>query len=318
MRGLFLGVDGGQSSTVAVIGDESGLVLGSGTAGPCNHVGASGGREKFVAAVQGCLTAACREAGLDPDGVEFASACLGFSGGPEDKLAIVKELIAAGRLSVTNDAVIALSGATHGEPGIIAIAGTGSIAFGRNAAGKTARAGGWGYVFGDEGSAFDLVRQALAAALRCEEGRGPATRLKQKLLEATGSASGSELLHLFYTADFPHDRIASYAPLVDEAAAEEDEVAAKILERAARDLAELVSAVRERLFRRDEEVRVAYSGGVFRSVILRERFREMVESDGVARCGPALNQPAIGALIEAYRASGLSPEIRDDMLRSHS
>ena len=308
MPGLFLGVDGGQTSTVAVIGDESGLVLGTGTAGPCNQA---------AAAVRGCVAAACQDAGLNPDGVRFDSACLGFSGGAEGKRAIVEELVSATRLAVTNDAVIALSGATRGEPGIIAIAGTGSIAFGLNGSGKTARAGGWGYVFGDEGGAFDLVRQALAAVLRCEEGWGPATRLKQKLLEATGSASGLEMLHLFYTADFPHDRIASYAPLVDEAAAEEDEVAAKILERAARKLAEIVSVVRERLFRRDEVVHVAHAGGVFQSVALREHFRRMVESDGATRCGPALHAPAIGALIEAYRAGGLSPEIRDDVLRSH-
>jgi N-acetylglucosamine kinase-like BadF-type ATPase len=301
-------VDGGQTSTVAVIGDESGLVLGAGTAGPCNQA---------AAAVQGCLAAACKDAGLNPDGVRFDSACLGFSGGAEDKRAIVEELVSATRLAVTNDAVIALSGATRGAPGIVAIAGTGSIAFGRNGSGNTARAGGWGYVFGDEGGAFDLVRQALAAVLRCEEGWGPATRLKQKLLEATGSATGLEMLHLFYTADFPRDRIASYAPLVDEAAAEEDEVAAKILERAARNLAEIVSVVRERLFRRDETVQVAHAGGVFHSAALREHFRRMVESDGVTRCGPALHAPAIGALIEAYRAGGLSPEIRDDVLRSH-
>jgi N-acetylglucosamine kinase-like BadF-type ATPase len=301
-------VDGGQTSTIAVIGDESGLVLGAGSAGPCNQA---------AAAVRDCVAAACQKAGLNPDGVRFDSACLGFSGGAEDKRAIVEELVCATRIAVTNDAVIALSGATRGEPGIIAIAGTGSIAFGRNAAGKTARAGGWGYVFGDEGGAFDLVRQALAAVLRCEEGWGPATLLKNELLEATGAASGLEMLHLFYTADFPHDRIAAYAPLVDAAAAEGDEVAAKILERAARNLAEIVSVVRERLFRWNETVQVAYAGGVFHSVTLRERLREIVEGDGVTRCGPALHHPVIGALIEAYQASGLSPEIRDDMLRSH-
>ncbi len=316
MTSLFLGVDGGQTSTVAAIGDETGLVLGWGTAGPCNHVGAVGGREKFVSALHGCLDAACREAAIERESAHYVSACLGFSGGSEDKQEIVKEMIRAERLAVATDALIALSGAMHGQPGIITIAGTGSIAFGRNASGKTATAGGWGFLFGDEGSAFDITRQALAAVLRCEEGWGPATLLKQKLLEATGTASGSELLHLFYTADFPHGRIASYAPLVDEAAAEDDEVAGKILERAAQCLAELVSVVRERLFQRSEIVRVAYTGGVFGSTILRERFCELVELGGANRCGPPLHEPAIGALIEAYRAAGLSPEIRDDMLRS--
>jgi len=109
---------------------------------------------------------------------------------------------------VTSDAFIALSGATAGGPGLVAIAGTGSIAFGRNAAGRTARAGGWGYLFGDEGGAFSIVRQALRAALRHEEGWGAPTELRPALLEATGAASANDLLHRLYTAEFTRQRIA--------------------------------------------------------------------------------------------------------------
>src|SRR5258708_21745706 len=104
------------------------------------------------------------------------------------------------RLTVAHDGFIALAGATAGAPGIIAIAGTGSFCFGRNASGRTARAGGWGYIFGDEGGGFDLTRQALRAALRMEEGWGPPTVLRQRLLEATGAADANDLLHRFYTA----------------------------------------------------------------------------------------------------------------------
>src|SRR5579863_9715345 len=163
---LFLGVDGGQSSTTALVGDESGRVVGVGRGGPCNHVGKAEGREKFFRAVRECL----REAGFG--GAEFEAACLGFSGGAADKDAYVRESIKAKRYVITHDAFIALVGATAGEPGVVTIAGTGSIAFGRNGEGKTARAGGWGYVFGDEGGGFDLVRQALRAVLRHEEGWG--------------------------------------------------------------------------------------------------------------------------------------------------
>ena len=150
--------------------------------------------------------------------VRFAAACLGLSGGPHDKEALVREMIAAEHYRITNDAVIALLGATAGEPGVIAIAGTGSIAYGRNAEGRTARAGGWGYVFGDEGGAFDLVRQAVRASLRKEEGWGHATALREALLEATGASDMNDLLHRFYTPAYPRARIASYAVLVDEAA----------------------------------------------------------------------------------------------------
>ena len=100
---LFLGVDGGQSSTIALIGDESGSVVGHGSGGPCNHVKAEGGREKFVRAIRECLSMACAHAGLDTAAVRFASACLGFSGGPADKVAILREILAADELSVTTD-----------------------------------------------------------------------------------------------------------------------------------------------------------------------------------------------------------------------
>lgn len=299
---LFLGVDGGQSSTTALIGEETGRVLGAGVGGPCNHVGAAEGREKFTRAIKESVGEACRRASLDPASVRFEAACLGFSGGPEDKQEILRELLRTQRLIVTTDALIALSGATAGEPGIITIAGTGSIAFGRDASGRTARAGGWGYVFGDEGGAFDIVRQALRAALRFEEGWGPATTLHSALLAATGASSANDLLHRFYTTEFPRPRIASYARLVDAEAAAGDGVAAEILRNAAKELAAITMAVRGMLFRRGERVRVAYIGGVFRSAILLEAYRGLLELE----VAPPVYGPAAGALIEAYRAAGIS------------
>jgi N-acetylglucosamine kinase-like BadF-type ATPase len=305
----FLGVDGGQSSTTAMVGDENGRVLGFGRGGPCNHVGAAEGRAKFTRAIRECVGKACAQAGLEPSSVRFAAACLGFSGGPADKQAILEEILPAERLAVTTDALIALSGATAGEPGIITIAGTGSIAFGRNAAGKTARAGGWGFVFGDEGGAFDVVRQSLRAALRYEEGWGPPTVLRRVLLEATGALDANDLLHRFYTTEYPRPRIASYAALVDQAAVEGDAVAGRLLENAAQELASIAAAVRGQLFDRNESARVAYIGGVFRSGILLERFRTLVELEEGNRCGPPVYGPAAGALIEAYRNAGLAPKI---------
>src|SRR5688572_6428487 len=195
---FFLGVDGGQSTTTALIGDETGRVLGAGEGGPCNHVGAAEGRAKLTNAVSACVEQACTNAGLDPRAISYEAACFGMSGGPDDKQALLAEILPAERLIVTTDAVIALSGATAGEPGIIAIAGTGSIAFGRNEAGRTARVGGWGYVFGDEGGGFDITRQALRAALRYEEGWGPETALHRVLLEAAGGADANDVLHRFY------------------------------------------------------------------------------------------------------------------------
>jgi len=301
---LFLGVDGGQSSTTALIGNEEGRVLGVGRAGPCNHVGAAEGREKFVRALGACVGNALAEAGLAADS-RFECACMGFSGGPADKEALARETVAAETYAITHDALIALVGATGGGPGVVTIAGTGSIAFGRNAEGRSARAGGWGYAFGDEGGAFDLARKALRAALRFEEGWGPPTALRDALLEATGSDNSNDLLHRFYTDEFPRARIAAFAALVDEVALAGDTVASDILNEAAQSLATIAAAVRGQLFAPDEIVTMSYAGGAFQSVMLLERFRMLVElADGNRVAAPKFG-PAAGALIEAYRLAGI-------------
>ncbi|HWC98946.1 MAG TPA: BadF/BadG/BcrA/BcrD ATPase family protein [Candidatus Sulfopaludibacter sp.] len=307
---LFLGVDGGQSGTTALIGDQTGRILGEGEAGPCNHAQAGEGRAKLERAVGASLRQACEAASLNCDTVHFAAACFGMSGGPDDKQDILAAILRTDRLLVTTDAVTALAGATAEGQGIITIAGTGSIAFGRNAEGVTARAGGWGYIFGDEGGAFDLVRQALRAALRMEEGWGPPTALRAVLLEATESVSANVLLHRFYTDQWPRSRVATLARLVDDAAVNGDGVALEIVNRAAIELALLAASVRGQLWKSGDPVSVAYIGGVFESQTLRQRFRMLVELEDGNRCGPPLHGPAEGALLEAYRSSGVRVELK--------
>ena len=311
MTALYLGVDGGQSSTSAMIGDENGRVLGLGRDGPCNHVTGPGARDKFIGAIGGAVRGALTQAGLDPAHRHFAAGCFGFSGGAEDKRSLIEEMFTIDNLCVTHDGLIALSGATAGQPGIIAIAGTGQMAFGRNAAGQTARAGGWGFIYGDEGGGFDLVRQALRSALRMEEGWGPSTSLRASLLAASGATDANDLLHRFYTVEWPRPRIAALSKLVDEAAIANDAVAIDLLHLAAQHQANYVGAVRSQLFKTKVPVRVAYLGGAFRSIRLRERFRNLVElADGVT-CGPPAMGPAAGALLEAYRQAGLSIALSD-------
>jgi N-acetylglucosamine kinase-like BadF-type ATPase len=309
IRHLFLGVDGGQSSTTALIGDETGRVLGEGHGGPCNHIGAAEGAAKLTRAVEECVSKACEQAHLDPAQVRYEAACFGMSGGPDDKESLLAAILPAGKLIVTHDGLIALSGATAGEPGIIAIAGTGSFAFGRNSGGQTARAGGWGYIFGDEGSGFDVTRQALRAALRFEEGWGPPTALREVILQATGARDANGALHLFYTREFPRSRVASFSRLVDEAALHGDRVAIDILNNAAQQLALLIASIRGQLWKDGESARVAYIGGVFHSKLLLERFRQLVEMHDGNRCHPPEYGPAAGALLEAYRAAGLHPKL---------
>lgn len=299
---LFLGVDGGQSGTAAVIGDENGRVLGTGEAGPCNHAAAGEGRAKLERAVRESVAAACAEAGLAPDRVEFAAACFGMSGGPDDKREILQNILKTRRLIVTDDAVIALAGATANGEGIITIAGTGSIAFGRNGQGRIARAGGWGHIFGDEGSGFDLARQALRAALRMEEGWGEQTRLRELLLEGTGSQTANQMLHRFYSDEWPRSRVARLAPLVDRAATEGDPIAMQIITGAAQQLATYAASVRGQLWQPGAEIELAYIGGVFESRLLLEHFRTMVEMTDGVRCVAPRRSPAEGALWEAIRS----------------
>ncbi len=301
MPQFFLGVDGGQSSTTAIIGDDQGRVIGMGRGGPCNHIKTGDGRAKFENAILGAL----------PErGLRFRAACLGFSGGPKDKEALVRELIDADEYLVTNDGLIALSGATAGQPGIIVVAGTGSIAFGRNARGETGRAGGWGYIYGDEGGGFDLTRQALRAALRMEERWGPSTSLRGKLLAATGAADANALMHRFYTTDYPRPQIAGYSRLVDEAASEGAPVAEDILKRAAQELAGLAASVRHALFLPEEPAVVCPVGNVYNSEILRSRFALLVSLNEANRFQAPEFGPAVGALLEAWKLAGITPDTR--------
>lgn len=302
-RQWFLGVDGGQTHTTAVIGDPDGRIVGLGHGGPSNYVGELGRREPFIEAVTTAVDRACRQAGDSLDQVVFDSACLGFTGGALAKDAIVRDIIRARTLQIVDDATIALSGATDGGPGVVMIAGTGSMCFGRNR-GRTARAGGWGYVFGDEGAAFDITRQALRAATRFEEGWGPFTVLHERLRRATGVDDIHEMRRRFYAPEFPRDRIASYSTLVDQAAEEGDTVAVDILDTAATQLAQFVAVVRGRLFAADEPAHVAYVGGVFKSRRVLEGFRRRVEALPQTTVRPPAHGPEIGALIEAYRAVG--------------
>ena len=307
---LFLGLDGGQTGTRVIVADASGQILSRGAAGPANHAGDAAGREKLIQAVAGAVRQALQEAGRALETTRFVAACCGMSGGPEDKREILAELLSADQLEVVSDAQIALWGATGGEPGIVVIAGTGAIAFGQNANGKTARAGGWGYVFGDECGAFGIVRQALRAALRQEEGWGPPTLVYKLLLEKCNATTANELMHRFYSDEYPRDKIAALAPLVGKAALEGDEPARQILAKAARQLAGLACAVREQLFQGDAAVTVATVGGVFQNSSVATEFARTLTSraDSGRPSAHVIKpkfEPVVGALLKAFRLAGI-------------
>ncbi len=306
---LFLGVDGGASATRAVIGDDSGRVLATAEGSPSNHVAAAEGRERLLRALRESVGAACRLLDLDLANTVFEAAFLGLTGGESGKRPIVEEVIRARKLALSDDSQIAFVGALGGRAGVVTIAGTGSISFGRNDRGETARAGGWGYAFGDEGSGYDLTRQALRAALRFEEGWGPPTVLHNMLCRTVGLEDIRLVQRKLYGADYSRDQIAGLSRLVDEAAQLRDPVALRILKTGARQLAKITRIVRNRLFPRNECVTISYVGGVFRSEVLLSEFMRLLTVNRFHRIIPPAYEPAVGALIAACWLAGKTVSI---------
>ncbi len=294
-------MDGGQSTTTAIIGDANGRVLARGLGGPANHVKASEGRARLINAVTAALSSASEQIGCAAESIEFEAACLGFTGGIDGKEEILRGVIRCGQMLVTDDVTIALAGAHEEGAGIVTIAGTGSVSMGRNAAGETARAGGWGYAFGDEGGAWGIARDALRAAFRSKEGWGPATVLHDLFLSETGDTDIHVFRRRLYTEEYPRPRIAAFSKLVNDAAQQGDAVALDILKHAAESLSTITGVVRGRIFAPVDSVDVAYAGGVFASGFVLDEFRRRVESDGHTRLIEPRHNPTMGALLEAIR-----------------
>ncbi len=168
------------------------------------------------------------------------------------------------RVLVVNDALIALEAGLPDAPGLVVIAGTGSIAYGRNARGQAARAGGWGYVLGDEGSGYWLGRQALRAVVRAADGRGPATRLTPLILAHYHVTRPDELVREIYYGGTRPSTIAALSREVQAAAAEGDPIAEHIIDTGAKELASAASSVARQLG--VERPDVILSGGTLHGV----------------------------------------------------
>jgi glucosamine kinase len=299
---FFLGIDGGGSKTLAVIGDDK-SVLGSGRSGPSNvvRIGEAQARQAIMAAIN----SACAEAHIKPS--EIAGTCVGIAGAARPEIAeIVRRIVSesvSGAVQVVGDMVIALEAAFGSGQGVIVIAGTGSIAYGRNAAGKTARAGGWGFAISDEGSAHWIGRAAIAAVMRvCDE--KPA--LLASLMKPWHVHTLDELV-LAANASPPPD-FAALFPLILSAAESGDPFAREVLLQAGEELARLAETVIRQLFRQGENVQVAIAGGVFRNAVLvREVFYNHLRASHPGVKGrETLVDPVQGALAMARR--GISAE----------
>ena len=263
---LLIGVDGGQTATKVVVTDASGRVLGTGEAPPIDHFRAEGGVARNRTVIHGGIHAALAEAGEPNDRV--AAVALGLTGmltgDPVSAraAAIVTDLLPQAAVTVVGDYETNLAGATGGEPGVVVIAGGGAIGFGVTGDGRQALASGYGYLLGDEGSAFWLGLAAINAASRADDGRGPATALLPIVLETLRIATMREAPPVVYREGFARDTISHLAPRVCAVAAG-DEVAAALVERAGHELGLTALAVIRQLHDAGEPVAVAITGGVF-------------------------------------------------------
>jgi N-acetylglucosamine kinase-like BadF-type ATPase len=298
---FFLGIDGGASKTACLIGDEN-AVLGRGVAGSSNmtRVSESEARESLSAAIH----QACAHARVIP--AQITRTCLGMAGAARPEIAAVAgrlltELV-SGEVEVAGDMVIALEAAFGGAPGVIVIAGTGSIAYGANAEAQIARAGGWGFAVSDEGSGHWIGRSAVRAALHAHDAGedGPLLREAMKAL----ACATLEQFVLAANATPPPD-FSKLFPVALAAANAGDAAAARVLTAAGHELSGLAKAVIRRLFPGEQAVRVAMSGGVFaNSPRVREVFYNDLRAEiaGV-EISAVVVEPVQGALALARKAS---------------
>ncbi len=314
----YLGIDGGGTKTTCAAGDESHL-LATAMAGPSNivRVGELQARESL----QQSVLQACAAAGIVP--AQVAHTCVGGSGAARPELAaIVRRLLAeilATPIDVVGDMQTALEAAFDAGPGVIVIAGTGSIAYGRDPHGTSVRAGGWGFAIGDEGSAHWIGRAAVSTVLRasdpfsvdlaCSDTRGgtlenplPNSSLAAALCKAWGVTSLVDLARAANSIPPP-----DFAALFPAVAASQDALATQVLSRAGTELAQVAAVVIHRLFSKGQaaSVPVAMVGGVFRhAALVRQVFyNELRALDPRVEVNPQVVDPVEGALRMARRAA---------------
>ena len=302
----YIGVDGGASKTAAVVVDEHGTQLGRGLAGGSNHLRV--GIEEATRNVERAVNMALVEAGIPIRDIEYAYCGIAGADHPAHHQRVVDALkifFPRGNFVVDTDARIALTGAVGFGSGVVIIAGTGSVAFGRNAAGQEARAGGWGPTLGDEGSGFWMAREGLSAIVRAHDGRGFQTRMTDLLCYDYDMCSPEELPRFVYATTTHADDIARYGKLVIEAAQLGDGIAREILDNGGSELAECVLAVARKLHITDTEFPVAYVGGAFHAgelLLGPMRLRLQRDAPG-ATLQPPKHPPVEGAAMMAMRAA---------------
>jgi len=257
---FVIGIDAGGTKTVGLLADESGKVISKSISGGANLV------TKGELAVEKVLFDVI-ESLEAPE--PLAALCLGIAGvgqpGADQVIGeVLRRLGQRQPTRVVNDALVALVAGAPSGIGIVVVAGTGSIAYGVDPDGHVARSGGWGYLLGDEGSAFWLGHYAVRHAIRAADGRGVATTLYPLICEKLGVSEPTELVKWFYDQELSRNRVADLASLVETASVDGDEAAETLMDQAAKHLASAARAVANHLKFPDRHP-VVLAGGAFKA-----------------------------------------------------
>lgn len=240
----FAGIDGGGTKTTMVLVDQSGNELTRHTTTTSNS--AVIGHNHAIATLQGLIETTTRSAGVD---LPLAGLWAGLSGSdrPEDHVQLEPPLAKlTHKLTLTNDAELAI-GSLPNRVGVALVSGTGSIAFGRNANGVRQRASGWGHVFGDYGSGYDVARKALFQYSAYVDGYGPATSLLERFKEHFNLSDPYSIINRIYDPKTTKGDIAKLSQIVVAEAESGDSVSQQILVDVATDLATYADAVARKL-----------------------------------------------------------------------
>ncbi|AVH70091.1 N-acetylglucosamine kinase [Nostoc sp. 'Lobaria pulmonaria (5183) cyanobiont'] len=312
-----LGIDGGGSKTVCILMDDSCQVLGRGEAGPSNYQ--SIGIEVTLQSIQSAIYNAV-EAAIITNTLNINAICLGLAGvGRAADIEVVKGLVKElqnnklpinwalqpANIVICNDALIALVGGIGQPVGIVVAVGTGSIVFGRNHQGNTKRVGGWGYILGDEGSAYKIAIAGMNAALKSYDGREISTSLVEAFKQHLNLESIEDLIEVVYRRGWGVKQIAALAPIVDLAAASGDIVANIIIDDAVKELVKATSTLIDAIFSADSVLEVVTTGSVWRG---RSNFHERFAASLVKKF-PEVNvifpryEPAYGAGLLALQTT---------------
>jgi N-acetylglucosamine kinase-like BadF-type ATPase len=316
---LVLGVDGGGSKTHAMVADERGQTLGFASSGRSNweDAGLGGARAALEAAITGALAAAGASAG------DLAASAFGLAGLDWDSdrpmlAALIDPLGLGGPRRLDNDSFIALRAGTSQPFGVVVIAGTGTVAAGRDPTGRTFRTFGLEPMYGDFGSATDVAEEAVHAVADAHKGRGPATTLSELLPPLAGCASPVELLQRLSRGAIP---LPLAAPLVLQEAAAGDPACNAIVIRAGTALGESAALVARRLGLDRETFELVMAGGLFRGG---SRLLETTLTGTLHRVAPGAQpvrlgcKPVVGAVIEALElaGAGTGPSVRERLVAS--